>query len=151
MGNLDGFNAMTVETAEPFGPIPEGVYRLTVTRADLRANRAQTGRAVELELTVLDAPHEGRKLWERWDYDGHDERAVKKGMGKLASLCRAVDLAEPGDTANLVGRQVVAKVGILPARDGFEAKNVLRAILEHESRSLTQDGPSVASDSDIPF
>jgi hypothetical protein len=151
MGNLDGFNAATIEAFDPFGPIPENVYRLTVSKAELRPNRAQTGRLVELEFRVLDEPHEGRRLWERWDYDGGDEKAVKKGRAKLASLCRAVGLPEPGDTAHLVGKHVVAKVGVLPARDGFEAKNVVRAILQQESQALAVGPATTVQDDDIPF
>jgi protein phosphatase len=54
MGNLDGFNAATIEAFDPFGPIPENVYRLAVSKAELKPNRAQTGRLVELEFRVLD-------------------------------------------------------------------------------------------------
>jgi hypothetical protein len=151
MGNLEGFNAATVEVFDPFGPVPENVYRLMITKAELRPNRAETGRVIELEFRVVDGPHEGRRLWERFDYDGSDEKAVKKGRARLATLCRAVGLPEPGDTANLVGKHVVAKVGVLPARDGFEAKNVLRTILEQESRELTAGGATTLSDNDILF
>jgi hypothetical protein len=100
---------------------------------------------------VLDEPHGGRRLWERWGYDGIDEKAVKKGRAKLASLCRAVGLPEPGDTAHLVGKHVVAKVGVLPARDGFEAKNVVRAILQQESQALAAGPATTVQEDDIPF
>ncbi len=152
MGNLDGFNAASIEAFDPFGPVPEGVYRLVIGKAELKPNRAQTGQVVEVEFRVVDEPHEGRRLWERYDYDGSDEKAVKKGRARLASLCRAVGLPEPGDTANLVGRHLVAKVGVLPARVGFEAKNVLRAVLEQESRDLAAGGAlTILDDDDLSF
>src|SRR5690242_14291219 len=151
MGNLEGFNAATVEVFDPFGPVPEGIYRLMIGRAEIKPNRAQTGQLVEVEFRVLDEPHEGRRLWERFDYDGTDDKAVKKGRARLASLCRAVGLPEPGDTANLVGKHVVAKVGVLPARDGFEPRSVLRAVLEQESRELTAGTVTAFPEDDIPF
>jgi hypothetical protein len=151
MGNLEGFNATTVEVFDPFGPVPENVYRLMITKAELKPNRAETGRVIELEFRVVDGPHEGRRLWERFDYGGADEKAVKKGRARLATLCRAVGLPEPGDTENLVGKHVVAKVGVLPARDGFEARNALRTILEQESRELAAGDATTLSDDEIPF
>ncbi len=50
MADLRGFDANKVEPATPFEAIPAGKYLAMITASEMKANKAGTGRFLELSL-----------------------------------------------------------------------------------------------------
>ena len=65
MADLRGFDANTVEPNDSFDPLPNGDYLCIITASEMKPTKAGNGAFLELELQVLDGPHQGRKLWDR--------------------------------------------------------------------------------------
>ena len=102
MADLRGFEANTVEPNESFDPLSNGDYLCIITASEMKPTKSGDGAYLELELQVLEGPHQGRKLWDRLNLNNANETAVRIARGALSSICRAV-----GDVDRGIGFQPV--------------------------------------------
>jgi len=155
-GNLGGFNAENVEP-QSFEVIPAGDYEVAIVGSIVQANKAGTGKYLSLELQVLSGQHKGRKLFDLLNLWNPNEKAVEIAKGTLSSICRAVGVLTPNDSADLHNRPLVAVVRIRKD-DEYGDKNIIRGYktaagagnaeqLNRESRNAA----AASTEDDIPF
>jgi hypothetical protein len=101
MANLGNFNAHEVDPTTPFDPIPAGKYLAAVTASQMKPTKAGDGSYLELELTILEGPCKGRKVWNRLCLNHPNAEAVKIARSNLSALCRAVGVMQPKDSVEL--------------------------------------------------
>lgn len=130
------FNSAEVEPQQAFDTLPAGNYTLEVVNAEVRDTKAGDGKYLWLEHEVIDPAAEfaKRKVWGNVTLRNANAQAEQIGAAQLSGLCRAAGIATLDDTDQLIGKIVRAKLAIKPARDGYEAQNVVKA---YESANAT--------------
>ena len=126
MADLRGFDANTVEPNDSFDPLPNGDYLCIITASEMKPTKAGDGAFLELELQVLDGPHQGRKLWDRLNLNNANETAVRIARGALSSICRAVGIPQPQDSCELHDLPLMVKVACKKRDDTDEMTNVIK-------------------------
>ena len=153
MADLRGFDANAVEPNESFDPLPNGDYLCIITASEMKPTKAGDGAFLELELQVLDGPHQGRKLWDRLNLNNANETAVRIARGALSSICRAVGVPQPKDSCELHDLPLLVKVACKKRDDNDELSNVIKGYKRRDAGVATPPPPMPApgSPSTIPF
>ena len=137
MADLRGFDANTVEPNDSFDPLPNGDYLCIITASEMKPTKAGDGAFLELELQVLDGPHQGRKLWDRLNLNNANETAVRIARGALSSICRAVGIPQPQDSCELHDLPLLVKVACKKRDDNDELANVVKGYKKRDGGVAT--------------
>lgn len=113
-GNLAGYNAEDYEPAGEFTPVPEGWYTAMFTASEFKNTKRGDGQYLELTISVLDKPYEGRTVFARLNLDNPNDQAVQIAKGELSAICRAVGKMTPDDASELHNIPFKVKLGIKP-------------------------------------
>lgn len=122
MAGLDGFNAAEVEPNEGFDVLPAGEYRVCIVNSNRKPTKRGDGQIIEFEMQVLDGQYQNRKVWERINFINPNPTAQQIARGTLSAICRAVGVLQPGDTAELHNKPMLAKVKVTK-QEGYNDKN----------------------------
>jgi hypothetical protein len=126
MANLNGYNADEYDPLDGFEVLPAGEYLAMATDSQMRSTKAGTGSYLEIVWEVIDGDHRGRKLWSRLNLDNPHANAVELANRELSSICRAVGVMRPRDSAELHGKPVKLKVGVEKRQDNGEPANRIK-------------------------
>ena len=110
MANLEGFNAAEIEPDNGFQPIPAGEYEVVITDSVLADTKKGDGKILNLTLQIVSGPHQNKKLFDRLNTKNPNEIAQRIGRSTLSAICRAVDVLQPKDSAELHMKPLRAKV-----------------------------------------
>lgn len=122
--NWTEFDASTVDTPSR-DPIPAGEYTAIITDSAIRPNKAGTGEFLALTFQIAEGEHEGRFVWENLNLVHPNEKAVQIARATLASLCKALGVLTPKDSADLHNRPVLIRVAVQNDKDG-NPRNVIK-------------------------
>ena len=122
MGDLSdlNFNAENVEPARSREPVPAGDYMVMVIDANVKPNRAETGKLLKVQFEIMDGQYAGRWLWTNINTANPSAQCVEIGHAELSALCRAVGVAELTDTTQLIGKTLLLGVQVDP--EGYNGK-----------------------------
>lgn len=127
MSNLvAGFNAQAVEPISNFDPIPAGWYTVIITDSEEKPTKSGAGSYLQMRLDVVDGEYQNRVLFERLNLNNPNPTAVEIAQRTLSAICHAVGVLQPQDSSDLHNIPLLAKVAIQPARDGYEASNIIK-------------------------
>jgi hypothetical protein len=121
--DLNGFNAENVEPNAPRDPIPAGWYKAVIEATEEKPTKAQTGSYLQLTIQVIEGEHAGRKVTERLNLNNPNATAVEIAQRTLSSICRAVGVMTPRDSADLMDKPMMVKVKVKPASGEYSASN----------------------------
>ena len=109
MADLRGFNANQVE---PYAIdcVPAGTYVAVITESEMKPNRRGTGHYLELKFQIIEGPYRGRYLWTRLNLDHPNATVVQLARAELSSVCRAVGVLAPSDSAELHNLPLMIRV-----------------------------------------
>jgi hypothetical protein len=122
--NWNEFDAKTVETPSR-DPLPAGEYIATVSDSAIKSNKAGTGEYLSLTFQIAEGEYEGRFVWANLNLVHPNEKAVQIARAELAGLCKAVDVLNPKDSADLHNKPVLIRVVVDKDRDG-NPRNVVK-------------------------
>lgn len=105
------FDAASVP-APNYDPLPAGWYAVEIAAAAVKDNKAKTGKYLKLEMVVLDAPHEGRRIFTQINLSNPNAQAVEIGQRELAALAMACGVPALRDSAELLQKQIGVKLKI---------------------------------------
>lgn len=108
-----------------FDPVPPGVYEATITRADLKPTKDQTGAMIAIRYDITGPSHQGRVIFGNLNIRNKSPRAEEIGRQQLADIMRSIGLAKVEDTDQLIGGQLKIKVDI-EKKEGYDARNVVK-------------------------
>jgi len=148
MADLNGFDASQVEPNTPFEPLPAGKYLAVIIESETKPNRARDGSYLQLVFQVAEGEYRGRKLWARLNLDNPSALAVRISRGHLSSICRAVGVLRPRDSAELHNLPLLIKVGCKKREDNGEMTN---EITDYEPREAGTGQPQQATDDVSPW
>ena len=92
--------------------LPAGRYRVSITGAEKKATKAGTGSYLQVEYTVLEGEYTNRKVWERFNLWNPNATAVSIAREAMDELCYVLGITALSSETDLIGRTVVAKLGV---------------------------------------
>ncbi len=124
-----GFDAEAVEpdAGRSNEPVPPGVYEAEVTNAEVKDAKSGNGSFLALEVTILGPTHARRKVWQNITLTNANAQAEQIGQAQLSALCRAVGIRNLTDRDQLFQKLRRVRVGVEPAKNGYEAKSRIDA------------------------
>ena len=106
------FNAAEIDTTSR-DAIPSGTYEAVVTDSEMKATKNGLGMGINLTFEILsDGPAKGRKVFVWINYEHPKAEAQRIGREELASLCKAVGVANLTDTNQLHNLPLMVTVGV---------------------------------------
>lgn len=135
------FNATTVEPVAGREPIPAGRYVAMITGSIMKPTRQGNGQFLELEYTVLEGEHHNRKVWSRHNLHHANPQTVEIARRELSSICRAVGVLQPGDSAELHQKPLTIVVSVRTRPDTGEKVN---EVTGWARREMAADAPQQA-------
>jgi len=142
MATLSGFDASQVEPADEFEPIPAGKYPAVITDSEFKETKAGTGTYLQLAFEIIDGEYKGRLLWSRLNLDNPNETAVKIAQQELSSICRAIGVLTPQDSAELHNLPLVVHVRCRKRPDTDDITNEIRGYSAIQQQPAAQPTPS---------
>jgi len=95
------FNANEVNPSVGFEPIPNGKYQAVVVDSCFKDTKSGSGRYLELTFEIIEGEYKGRKVWARLNLENPNSTAVEIARAELSAICRAVNVMQPKDSAEL--------------------------------------------------
>lgn len=117
MANL-GIDTNQYERQAPQGgPLPPGIYTMTVVRVTQKQTKDKTGVYEEVEFDVsAPAQFSNRKFWDRFNIINKSAQAQQIGREAIADLAKAAGIAGTiNDDQELMGRTVQARLLVKPS------------------------------------
>ncbi len=153
MADISGFDANEVEPNEGFSAIPGGDYPVIITDSKMKPTKNGNGKYLELELQILNGPHQNRKLFDRLNLVNPSDMAVKIAKGTLSAICRAVDVRTPKDSSELHNKPLTASVKTRKDPDG-NMRNEVSGYKPRDTAASQQsqtEQPAAAGGEPSPF
>lgn len=119
------FNAQTVAPQQAFEPLAGGWYVMAITGAEQKVTNAGTGTYLKLELTVVDGPFKGRKVWTNLNLNNPNPKAVEIAQQQLSAICHAIGVMQLQNSQQLMNIPMGVKLSIRK-QDGYEDSNDVR-------------------------
>lgn len=141
MADLNGFNAANVEPND-FSPIPAGRYLAAIVASEMKDTKAKTGSYLELEFEILEGEYKGRKLWDRLNLANPNEKAVEIAQGTLSAICRAVNVMQPKDSAELHNLPLTVIVAVEKRQDNGEDSNRIKGYKSKNEPAAETSAPA---------
>ena len=121
--DLSGFNANEVEPLGPREPIPPAWYKAVAVQGAEKPTKSQTGSYLELAFEVIEGEHQGYRIIDRLNLNNPNSTAVEIAQRTLSSICRAVSVATPRDSSDLLDKTLMIKVKVRPATGEYGPQN----------------------------
>ncbi len=126
------FDASQVEPATDFEPMPAGKYSAVVIESSDKKTKAGDGSFLEAVFEIIDGPFRGRKVWHRFNLANRNSTAVEIARQQLSSLCRAVGVLQPRDSAELHNLPLVIRLSQKAGSDGM-VRNEIKGFARREA------------------
>jgi len=117
------FNAEEVTPTTGIDPVPPGEYEVMIVDSELRETSAGNGQFLKLTFRILEGDHEGRFIWKNLNLVNPSEQAVEIAQRELSAICHAVGVLTPEDSQELHGIPMLARVKVIPPKNGYDASN----------------------------
>lgn len=143
MGDLDWLADEPIEEVESdFGPLEEGWYELIVMRAELRDNRAGTGKYMNIGAQT----DSGRWVWTKYNVQHQNKKAERIARNEFNQLCVACGArGRVRDSQWLVGKSFRGYL-VIEEWNGNRDNRIKRT----EPSAHAEDGPTPIMASEIP-
>lgn len=138
------------------GAIEEGSYTLQVSKAEVKQTKAMNGSYIELEFNVISDNGSGAVLYDRFNVENANQKAVEIGLRQLKTfLVAAKGPVKFNDVQQLVGLTVNAYVVLVD--NGFGERPEIKKYgpegktLTYHAKTKKVDAPNKIDASDVPF
>lgn len=138
-----------------FTPIPKGIYKLVLEKAELKDTKSGGGQYVACSFEIVNGEYAGRKIWNNFNTKNNNAQAVEIGMSNLRAMIDNSSMPNKlkfTDPSELCGLQVYASVGV---EKNDETKNRIVYFVEkgfaEDGQMATASKKSDITTDDIPF
>ena len=142
-----------------FELLPLGWYRVAINGAEYKQTSDGRGHLFKTRFDVVGPTHAGRVLFDQIFCQSEDpskQKGVKIGLKRFKALMTCLGKERPPQSDEelhaLIGREIEIKVGVEKARDGYEARNNVRAMRRLPNGTAASPTAAPAfDDADLPF
>lgn len=130
LGQRFDATAHDTEQRPDYEELPNGIYRMEVTEADVVPTKSGNGTILKTTNRVIEpAEYEGRLLFNNYNLENANPTAQEIGQRQFASLCRAIGVDGVEDTDELLFQAFTVKVALgKPSKDGqYPARAEIKA------------------------
>ena len=124
--DLNGFNALEIEPATSYEPLPADWYKCVITDTEEKPTKAMTGSYLQLSIEVIEGQYAGRKVFDRLNLKNPNATAVEIAQRSLSSICRSIDVNNPKDSIELRDKPLMVKLAVKPADGQYGASNDIK-------------------------
>ena len=124
--DLNGFNALEIEPAATYEPLPADWYKAVITATEEKPTKAQTGSYLELNMEIIEGNYQGRRVFERLNLNNPKPVAVEIAQRSLSSICRAVGVNNPQNSEELMDKPLMIKLAVKPADGQYGPSNEVK-------------------------
>ena len=110
------FDASKVAPAVPLEAFPAGNYTVAMTDGEIKPTSDGSGKRLAFELTVLEGPFKGRKVWDGLNIENKSQVAQEIAHQQLSAICHAVGSIRIQSVQELFNKPFEAKIGFDDAR-----------------------------------
>lgn len=103
MADLRGRYDSNADPSSGAEVLPAGLYTVKITGGDWKENSKKTGKFLQVNMQVVDGPHSGAIIIDRFNLDNPSRDAVQIANAEFAALRKAVGVQDPKDTTDLIG------------------------------------------------
>ena len=129
------FNANDVEPNVGMEAVPAGKYVAVIIESQMKPTKSGNGYFLELTFEIIEGEYKGRKVWARLNLDNPNQDAVKIAKGELSALCRAVNVMQPKDSAELHNLPLEISVKCKKRDDSDDISNEIKGYAPKGSSS----------------
>jgi len=147
-GGNNGFDATAVEPQKAFEPLPAGDYLCVITNSEMKPTKKGDGQYLEVQLEVLDGPHKGRRLFDRFNLQNPNPQAVEIARRQFSGLCHAVNVMRVQDSCQLHNIPCVVQVKCKKRDDNGEWSNEVGG---YKAKSTTPAATAPAAGGAAPW
>lgn len=128
-----------------FEVIPAGWQPMHVIEHDVQPTKDGKGQMIVLTWEIIDGPYAKRRIWQRINYINASAQAQEIGQRELGYITKALGTGPITTTEVLAFKPVIGRVGIDPAKDGYEAKNKVTAFKPYGSAAASPPAQQAAA------
>jgi len=121
------FNANEVEPNVGMDAVPAGKYTAVIIESEIKPTKSGSGQFLELTFEIIEGKYKGRKVWARLNLFNPNNTAEKIARGDLSAICRAVNVMQPKDSADLHNLPMEITVKCKKRDDSDEITNEIKA------------------------
>ena len=140
------FNSFNPSEHNSDKPVPSGNYRAIIDGAKIKDTRAGTGKYLELEFTIIEGQHKGRKAWNIYNIDNPNQVATQIAKQQLAAVCRATNLVKLTGEHDFLNKTLIVKLG--QEEYNGEMKNKVKGYAPNSGQSTPEPKQENDSSSD---
>lgn len=117
MANIGLDTTQYERTAPQGGPLPPGVYTMTIVRVQQKQTNDKTGVYEEVEFDISSpAQFSNRKFWDRFNLINKSPKATQIGKEAIADLAKACGIhGVLNDDAEFLGKTVQGRLVVKPS------------------------------------
>lgn len=128
------FDSAGVTPATPNEPLPTRWYRMWISASQIKPTRDGRGKILELELTVISGPNEGRKAWTRINVVNASQQAQEIAQRELSAICHATGVLKFKHHEELRHKPMLVRLGI-ERQEGYDDKNKVTGYKESDDKA----------------
>lgn len=125
-----GFNPGAVEPSTPTGLLPKGRYIVICEKSEVKPTKKGTGHILALQFVVQEGDYKKRKIFDNINIQNENHVAQRIGQQHLAAFCHAIGITQLDNSYQLHGIPVEIELGVQEAKNGWEAKNVIKGFIK---------------------
>lgn len=125
MAKIGNFG-IDAEPSQDFSPIPVGEYVVQIVDSDIKPTKRGDGHRLEMTFEVMDGEYKGRKVWQSYNVDNPNPKAVEIAQREIRSIREATGQLGAMDSQEFHYKPLVIRVDI-EERDGYSPRNVIKA------------------------
>ncbi|MDD3588547.1 MAG: DUF669 domain-containing protein [Thermoguttaceae bacterium] len=145
--SLLNFDATRVEPTVAMELVPAGKYVVEISNSTTKETKAKNGSYLELEMTILEGEHKGRKLWDRLCLNHVNPKTQRIAQANLSAICHAVNVLQPRDSVDLHNLPFEVNVRVRENENTGESYNEVRGYAKRE-RNFAAPASGTASNTD---
>lgn len=119
------FSTDELPQSSGYDPLPAGWYQATITKAEIKSTKAQTGQYIAVGYTITGPSFQGRVVFGNLNIKNPNPKAEEIGRQQLGDIMRSTGLRKVTDTDQLIGGSLSIKLEVKKSDeygDGNEVK-----------------------------
>jgi hypothetical protein len=125
-----------------YDPVPAGAYSASITSAEARPTKDNSGQLIKVRYDITGPSHIGRVIFSNINIRNNSADSERIGRAQLGDLMRACGLKTLTSPEQLIGGQVEIQVVIRPPRGEYPASNQVKGIRGSGTPSFAADIPA---------